>query len=135
MTDLPVLITGPDDQRAWVRTARAVLADIQAGKLRPGDRLPAVTIAARFGVSLATARRAARELTTTGILARSPGGPLRVPLDAPWRTGPCDPGPQALGTVVPPAPGVRPMMTVSECAGQARLSPMTIYRMTRPAQP
>lgn|GEM_PF-6443649 len=31
--------------------------------------------------------------------------------------------------MIPPAPGIRRLMTVSECAGQARLSPMTIYRM------
>jgi len=131
LSDLPVLITaGPDDQRAWVRIARAVLADIHAGKLQPGDRLPALpTIAARFGVSPGTASRAARELITSGILARNPGGPLRVAPGAPARCGPGNAGPQAPGTTAPPGTDAPRLMTVAECAGQARLSPVTIYRM------
>src|ERR1019366_6878297 len=130
MSDLPVLTTaGPDDPRAWVRIARAVLAVIHAGKLQPGDRLPGITtMAAQLGVSTKTVSRAGRELTTAGFLTRNPGGPLRV------RPGPGDAPPQAPdktapGKTVPTAAAVRPLMTVAECAGQARLAPATIYRM------
>ena len=136
MSDLPVLTTaGPDDPRAWVRIARAVIAGIHAGKLQPGDRLPGITtMAAQFGVSTKTVSRAGRELTTAGFLTRNPGGPLRVPLGAPARPGPGDAAPQAPdktapGKTVPTAAAVRPLMTVAECAGQARLAPTTIYRM------
>ena len=131
MSDLPVLTTaGPDDPRAWVRIARAVIAGIHAGKLQPGDRLPGITtMAAQFGVSTKTVSRAGRELTTAGILTRNPGGPLRVPLGAPARPGPGDAAPQAPDKTPPPAAAVRPLMTVAECAGQARLAPATIYRM------
>jgi DNA-binding transcriptional MocR family regulator len=99
VSDLPVLITaGPDDPRAWVRIARAVLADIHAGKLQPGDRLPAITtMAAQFGVSPGTVSRAGRELTDGGILTRNPAGPLRAPPDAPRRTSPHDAGPGNAG--------------------------------------
>jgi excisionase family DNA binding protein len=131
MSDLPVLTTaGPDDPRAWVRIARAVLAGIHAGKLQPGDRLPGITtMAAQFGVSTKSVSRAGRELTTAGILTRNPGGPLRVPLGARARAGPGDAAPQVPDKTPPPAAAVRPLMTVAECAGQARLMPTTIYRM------
>ena len=104
MSDLPVLTTaGPDDPRAWVRIARAVIAGIHAGKLQPGDRLPGITtMAAQFGVSTKTVSRAGRELTTAGILTRNPGGPLRVPLDSPARPGPGDAAPQAPDKTAPP---------------------------------
>jgi hypothetical protein len=72
---VPVLIkTGPADPRAWVRIARAILSDIQAGKLQPGDSRPAsAAIAADSGVSTAPVSRALRELTWAGILSRNRG--------------------------------------------------------------
>ncbi len=55
----------------WKQIADAILADVQQGKLRPGDRLPPDTvIAERWGVSRMTAHRAMQELQRQGIIVR-----------------------------------------------------------------
>ena len=51
------------------RIADALRADIQNGKLQPGDRLPAETaLTARFDVSLPTLRQAIGVLRAEGLI-------------------------------------------------------------------
>lgn len=51
-----------------------IVANIQAGRLRPLDRVPSEQdLVRRFGVSRMTANRALRELASAGIVVRQPG--------------------------------------------------------------
>jgi len=51
-----------------------IVANIQAGKLRPGDRAPSeLDLVRRFGVSRMTANRALRELSSDGVVVRQAG--------------------------------------------------------------
>jgi excisionase family DNA binding protein len=109
----------PDDQRRWVQVARALSADIDEGKIGPGERLPARhVLAARFGTSITTVTRALDELARDGVLryGSSQGSVLAAGYQA-------RPGSQDAASK---APG---FLTVAECARQARLSKMTIYRL------
>ena len=64
--------TGPDDPRAWVQAARAILA--AAGQVDPGDKLPTqVQIAGALGVSLFTVRHAYQELARMRLVRLVPG--------------------------------------------------------------
>lgn len=81
---LPPLITVPGERRAWVPVAGAILADIDAGKLRPGDRIPVqAELAARCGVAVETAGRALTELVHAGVITRrgTSTGPYYVAAD------------------------------------------------------
>jgi GntR family histidine utilization transcriptional repressor len=62
------------EARHYMRIKEQVLADIAAGKLRPGDRVSSESeLVATFGVSRMTANRALRELMFEGVLKRSAG--------------------------------------------------------------
>jgi len=51
-----------------------IVGNIQAGKLRPGDRAPSeLDLVRRFGVSRMTANRALCELSSDGVVVRQPG--------------------------------------------------------------
>ncbi len=55
----------------WKQIAESILADVQTGKLRPGDRLPSdAALALQWGVSRMTAHRAMQELQRQGIIVR-----------------------------------------------------------------
>ncbi|MFT4940956.1 MAG: GntR family histidine utilization transcriptional repressor, partial [Paraglaciecola sp.] len=61
-------------QARFVQIKSAVLDKIESGEMRPGDKvLSENKLAASFGVSRMTARRALSELVVEGILARSQG--------------------------------------------------------------
>ncbi|GAA0911071.1 GntR family transcriptional regulator [Pseudonocardia zijingensis] len=54
--------------------ADQLIGDIQAGLLKPGDRLQSVReLAKRFGVTVATAQRAVSQLVTDGYVTSIPG--------------------------------------------------------------
>ncbi len=56
------------------RISDTILSEIESGRWRPGDRLPAEDrLAERMGASLGTMRRALRSLVETGVLARRQG--------------------------------------------------------------
>jgi DNA-binding GntR family transcriptional regulator len=53
----------------WAQVADDLRADIEAGTLRPGDKLPAETdLAGRYGVARMTVRRAVAELASEGLV-------------------------------------------------------------------
>lgn len=55
----------------WKEIAEAILAEVQQGRLRPGDRLPSdAALARQWGVSRMTAHRAMQELQRLGVIAR-----------------------------------------------------------------
>lgn len=55
-------------ERAYVRAANAIRADIAAGRLKPGDKLPSIRdLASRHRVAEVTARNALRLLTDEGV--------------------------------------------------------------------
>lgn len=61
-------------QARFVQIKSALLDKIESGEMRPGDKvLSENKLAASFGVSRMTARRALSELVVEGILARSQG--------------------------------------------------------------
>jgi GntR family histidine utilization transcriptional repressor len=61
-------------QARFVQIKSALLDQIESGEMRPGDKvLSENKLAASFGVSRMTARRALSELVVEGILARSQG--------------------------------------------------------------
>jgi GntR family histidine utilization transcriptional repressor len=58
----------------YAQIKRSLLSRIEAGELRPGDRVPSENqLVAEFGVSRMTARRALLELADEGLLARTQG--------------------------------------------------------------
>jgi GntR family histidine utilization transcriptional repressor len=64
----------PTVQARFVQIKSALLDQIERGEMRPGDKvLSENKLAASFGVSRMTARRALSELVAEGILARSQG--------------------------------------------------------------
>ncbi len=61
-------------QPRFITIKSALLDDIAAGRLQPGEQVASENqLASRFGVSRMTARRAISELVTEGILARTQG--------------------------------------------------------------
>ncbi|MCS6831317.1 MAG: substrate-binding domain-containing protein [bacterium] len=55
----------------WKEIAESILADVQTGRLHPGDRLPSDAVLARqWGVSRMTAHRAMQELQRLGVIVR-----------------------------------------------------------------
>ena len=75
----------PDDPTPPYEQLRRQLADlVTAGRLRPGDRLPALRqLAGDLGVAVGTVARTYRELEQEGLLVSRRGGGTRV---APGRT-------------------------------------------------
>src|SRR3712207_1833626 len=64
---------------------RVVIADIVAGALRPGDRLPPeADLARRFGVSRGVARECVRGLEERGLVAVKHGRGATVQEDTRW---------------------------------------------------
>ena len=136
---LPLVLTArPDDPRAWVRVARALLADIEDGTLKPGDQLPGGITGqgVRFGVNMGTISKACHVLMAAGLMTCKRGHPFRVASDPPGpRAEP--PAPLAERTPAAPQPPAAPepaprdaqFLTVLECATQARVARMTIYRL------
>jgi GntR family transcriptional regulator len=58
----------------YIQVKRELIADIQAGRFLPGKALPSETeLAARFGVSVGTLRRAVDELVAEHVLLRQQG--------------------------------------------------------------
>ena len=52
----------------------SLLGDLQAGRLRGGDRLPTeAQLVRQFGVSRITVSRAVRDLQAAGLVERKPG--------------------------------------------------------------
>jgi DNA-binding GntR family transcriptional regulator len=65
---------GPDDPRAWVRTAYLLLSEMESGQTGPQGKLPPRSqVAAKLGVHRTTVARAYRELTDLGIIYLVPG--------------------------------------------------------------
>lgn len=63
-----------DPQPQYQRLKAHVMAEIEAGTLRPGDRIPSeLDLIKRFGVSRMTANRALRELEQAGAVTRVQG--------------------------------------------------------------
>ena len=73
-----------DDSRApFQRVVDAVRADVAAGRLEPGDRLPSVrALASQFGVAVMTAQHAIRTLAGQGLVATVPSSFSFVTEDA-----------------------------------------------------
>ena len=61
---------GPGKQSATQRIEKALLDDIGAGKLAPGQRLDEVGLAERFGASRTPVREALSRLTAQGVLVQ-----------------------------------------------------------------
>lgn len=58
----------------YIRIVEALRAEIAAGRLKPGDRIPSENeLVAAFGVSRMTANRAVRELALEGLVTRAAG--------------------------------------------------------------
>jgi DNA-binding GntR family transcriptional regulator len=58
----------------YVRVLTGVLAAIDAGELRPGDRLPSMAeLAAQYEVSVTTVKRALSLLKDRGVVVGVPG--------------------------------------------------------------
>jgi DNA-binding transcriptional regulator YhcF (GntR family) len=75
------------DEPPYLRIAAAIRRRIEAGELRPGDRVPSTRQVVRdFGVAMATATRALAALRDEGLVVTRPGSGtvVRAP-DAPAR--------------------------------------------------
>jgi GntR family histidine utilization transcriptional repressor len=73
-TEEPVMNNKSSVQARFVQIKSALLDKIESGEMRPGDKvLSENQLAASFGVSRMTARRALSDLVVEGILARSQG--------------------------------------------------------------
>lgn len=77
-------VPAPRPGRAYQRIVDGVEADLYAGRLRPGDRLPSEReMVAKYGVSRATVREALRVLEHSGLIRSrhgDPGGPVVLAL-------------------------------------------------------
>src|SRR5688572_10224777 len=72
-------VVPPGDKPAFLRLAGAVVAGIEQGQLRPGDRLPGSRpLARRLGLHRNTVLAAWRELRAQGWIEATPGGSTRV---------------------------------------------------------
>jgi DNA-binding GntR family transcriptional regulator len=71
----PSSLVDPDGvEPLYLQVSRAIAADISAGRLRPGARLPSERrLCANLGISRVTARRALRELVEEGLVEASAG--------------------------------------------------------------
>jgi hypothetical protein len=66
--DVKIRRIDPDDRRQYVRIASAILDDIAAGVLKPGDRVPSQPrLAELHHVSIPTAAKAVRLLAELGL--------------------------------------------------------------------
>ena len=77
----------PDDHRAlFQRVIDDITADIRAGRLKPGDRIPsAQQLVQAYGISTMTAQRALQDLRSRGITHGMPGKGTYVRPDAKMR--------------------------------------------------
>ncbi len=72
--DLDPTLTRGEGLAAWRQIADGLEADMAAGRLEPGDRLPAeVDLARRFGVNRHTVRRALAVLASRGLVRATQG--------------------------------------------------------------
>lgn len=62
-----------DDPRTYMRIYQRILARIEAGDLRDGDRLNIGGIAAEWHVNRSTVSKALGQLETAGMAVRFPG--------------------------------------------------------------
>lgn len=87
----------PSDGAGTKKTAyEEILSRIEQGVYAPGDVLPAQSsMAVRYGVHIATVRRAVGRLLDEGWLTWRPGGPPVV------RSGPTPPTSLLAGTILP----------------------------------
>lgn len=70
----PMELVRGEGVAAWRQIVDGIEADIAAGRLAPGDRLPAETqLAARFGVNRHTVRRALGVLASRGLVRATQG--------------------------------------------------------------
>ncbi|MEV5569827.1 PLP-dependent aminotransferase family protein [Spirillospora sp. NPDC052269] len=107
------------------RVADVVAADIAAGRLRPGDRLPPQRRFAReHGVAASTAARAYRELASRGLVVGEVGRGTFV------RSGPPGGGPPAL--LEPSGAPVDLELTYPEADGQPERLAAGLARLRRP---
>ena len=112
----------------FLRIARAVIADIERGRLRAGARLPGTrTLAADLGVHRKTVVAAYDELVLQGWITVLPSRGATVAHDLPAADRPRRPTPAR--TVAPPAtgkvpgPAERPGLTLSDGTPDPRLLP------------
>jgi DNA-binding GntR family transcriptional regulator len=69
---------GATDATLVERVARELRAEIIAGQLKPGQRIPQVTVAGRYGTSRLPVREALRQLQSEGLVKLVPNGSARV---------------------------------------------------------
>lgn len=73
-----------DPTPPYEQIRRGVIAQVQAGALRPGDRLPSIRVLARdLGLAAGTVARAYKELEEAGVLLTGRGAGTRVAEGAP----------------------------------------------------
>ena len=72
--DLDLRLSRGEGLAAWRQIADGLEADMAAGRLLPGDRLPAeAELARRFGVNRHTVRRALAVLASRGLVRATQG--------------------------------------------------------------
>jgi DNA-binding GntR family transcriptional regulator len=65
----------PGPVAPWRQIHAALRADIESGRLAPGDRLPSIVdLAETWGVALTTVRKSLDALKAEGLVATSPMG-------------------------------------------------------------
>lgn len=69
---------GATDATLVERVARELRAEIIAGELKPGQRIPQVSVAGRYGTSRLPVREALRQLQSEGLVTLVPNGSARV---------------------------------------------------------
>lgn len=114
-SEIVALVLDPDSaEPLYLQVTRAVAADIAAGRLAPGERLPSERrLCDGLGISRVTARRALRALVDEGLVEASAGrgwfvasGPLSEPpnrllsFSAMGRARGLEPAARVLGTSV-----------------------------------
>lgn len=73
------LVLPESDHPAWLRLADTVVAEVQRGRLRPGDPLPGTrTVATQLGLHRNTVLRAWSELAAQGWVTATRGGATRI---------------------------------------------------------
>jgi len=104
----------------WQQVASEITAAIDSGEFKPDGCLPPLAmLAERWGASTTAVSRECEHLTASGVLRHRPNGPY-------YAGG----KPQASKPAAATASSEPVMfLTPAECARQARLSKMTIYRL------
>lgn len=115
---------GPDTgQPVFLALAAAIIAEIERGRLKPGDPLPGTrALAKNLRLNRNTVDAAYHELTMQGWLATEPSRGTFVAHDLPdFRLAPARPARPSTAPVAVPAR--KPMLNLSDGAPDARLMP------------